>query len=89
MMEKDIKYALSVGCQKRRTWYRLADGVTCIDVNAGIALMVAISEALEDAVDLLGLLWQLNLHEQFAYGHVDRITKKSKLAHVTSQSTLR
>ena len=85
-MEKDIKYALSVGCQKGWTCHGPADGVTCIDVNAGIALMIAVSEALEDAVNLLGLLWKLDLHEQFAYGHVDWITKESKLAHVASQN---
>lgn len=59
--------------------------ITCVDVDAGIALMIAISEALKDAIDLLRFLWQLDLHEQFSYSHVDGITEKSKFPHVASQ----
>jgi uncharacterized membrane protein len=55
-----------------------------VDVDAGIALMVAIGEALENSVYLLCLLGQLNLHKQLPHSHIDRISKEGKLAHVTT-----
>lgn len=63
-MEKDIKYALSVVCQ-----YMAAARVCLIrqlawaDVNARVALMVAVREALQDSIDLLCFLGKLDLHE--------------------------
>ena len=59
--------------------------ITCVDVDARIAFVVAIGEALEHTVNLLRLLWQLNLHKQLAYRHVDWVTEKGKLPHVAAQ----
>jgi hypothetical protein len=59
--------------------------LTRVDVDAGIALMVAVSEPLKHPVDLLGFLGKLNLHEQFANSHVDGISEKGKSAHVAAQ----
>ena len=67
------------------TCFGLVDGITCIDVNAGVALMIAVSEALKNTVNLLRLPGQLDLHEQLANSHVNGITEESKLAHVASQ----
>jgi hypothetical protein len=85
MMEKDIKYALSIVCQKSGRFLSVTDTITSIDVNAWVALMITISETLKNTVDLLRLFRQLDLHEQFAYGHINRITEESELAHVASQ----
>lgn len=62
----------------------IADAVTCVDVDAGIALVIAVGEALEHTVNLLCLFGQLYLHEQFANGHVDWVAEKGKFPHVAS-----
>ena len=56
-----MKYALSAACQ----YMAALDGSlkhTSVDVNARIALVVAIGEPLQYPVDLLGLFRQLDLH---------------------------
>lgn len=47
--------------------------------------MVAVGEALENAIDLLCFFGEFYLHKQLADSHVDGIPEKGKFAHVTSQ----
>jgi len=51
--------------------------------------MVSICESLNDAVDLLSLFGKVNLHQQFAGGHVERFAEEGKLAHETTHDVVK
>lgn len=50
--------------------------------------MVSIGKALQDPIDLLGLLWQLHLHQQFPDSHVHRILEECEGSHVAPEYSL-
>jgi hypothetical protein len=64
-------------------------GLVWRGVDAGVALVVAVSKSLEAPVDLLCFFGQLRLHEQFTDCHVHWVSKEAEAAHVASKDSSR
>jgi len=83
-IENEIKYALSKS--KLGTMVTTVSEIHAwVNINARVTFMIAIREALQNSVDLLGFFRQFHFHQQFSYGHVDWIPKESKFPHIAPE----
>lgn len=50
--------------------------------------MIPICKTLQEAVNLLRLLWQLHLHQEFPDSHINGITEEREPSHILPQGSL-
>lgn len=63
------------GVNKRKYTPRDCWLLTSRRKDTGVAFVIAVSECLQEPIDLLRLFWQFHFHQELADAHVDRVTK--------------